>query len=66
MDAESNEKNILAPHQEDYLEIENTCCLCGTDLVFHHEIDCLEQLVSEKASCPSCGVQLKEREHLLH
>ena len=66
MDIENSEKIDLAPHQEDYIEVENHCCLCGTELIFHHEIDSLDQSVKENASCPSCGIQLKEREHLLH
>jgi len=56
----------LAPHQEDYVEVENSCCLCGSDLAFQHEIDAFTLVVKEKAHCTTCGVQLKEKEHLLH
>lgn len=56
----------LTPSQEDYVETESSCCLCGSALAFQHVIDWLLQKVVEKAHCPSCGVKIKEKEHQLH
>ena len=66
MDIEKSSTPALAPHQEDYMEIENSCCLCGSDLAFEHDIDAFTLVVKEKAHCTTCGIQLKEKEHLLH
>lgn len=56
----------LSPQQQDYIEVEHHCCLCGEGLEFEHKIEDLNLKVIEKAQCPRCKVQLKEREHALH
>ncbi|MCB0378770.1 MAG: hypothetical protein KDD33_09780 [Bdellovibrionales bacterium] len=66
MDAVKQEPRKLAPHQEDYIEVENHCCLCGTELVFQFEPSEEIHLIKERAHCPCCNVQLKEREHVIH
>ncbi|MEM7645578.1 MAG: hypothetical protein AAF203_01600 [Pseudomonadota bacterium] len=50
----------LTPKQENYIDVENHCCLCGTPLHFEHEVDMEENKVIEKAHCPCCKVSLKE------
>lgn len=52
--------------QELFIESENTCCLCGHDLDFQHQIDFTEQKVMEKAHCPGCHIQKHGTEHQLH
>lgn len=42
-----------------------TCVLCGTDLVFRHKTDFINQSVSERAHCPSCGIKTRESSHTL-
>ena len=66
MEIEETENIDLTPTQEEFVDNETSCCLCGTELTFHHEVDWLTQKVKEKAQCPSCGVQTKEKEHQLH
>ena len=56
----------LTASQEDYLEIENHCCLCGTELVFEHDNEEENSTVVEKAHCPCCNIQLKDKEHIIH
>ena len=56
----------LTPQQLSFLEVENQCCLCGTPLGFTHETDELGQKITEKAHCPSCKIQLKEKVSLIH
>lgn len=36
------------------------CVLCGTELVFRHKTDFIQQNVTERAHCPSCGVKNRE------
>ncbi len=45
---------------------ENHCCLCGTKLKFKHQVDYLTLQVREDAHCPSCQIQMKSKEHIIH
>lgn len=56
----------LTPQQESFIEVENHCCLCGTELVFDHDPDASNKSLVEKAHCPCCKVQLKEKEFIIH
>lgn len=55
----------LKPHQEDFIEVESHCCLCGTALEFEHIYDETAVKLKEKAHCPCCKIQLKEKEFLI-
>ena len=66
MEVEKKTAETLSPHQEDYLEVETTCCLCGTELEFEHVHDESAIKINEKAHCPCCKIQLKEKEFLVH
>lgn len=63
MDAVKVEAQKLTPQQEDYIEIENHCCLCGTELQFQFQTDETASKLKEKAHCPCCNIQLKEKEY---
>lgn len=41
------------------------CCLCGTELKFHHKVDHIHRLVTEDARCTSCGVKHRSCMHPL-
>ena len=56
----------LSPRQEDFVEVENHCCLCGTELEFEHVHDIETQTLKEKGHCPCCKIQLKEKEFCIH
>lgn len=58
-------KEYLSPKKEHQyiIEDQNTCCLCGTKLVFQHKIDYMTLKVREDADCPSCRVRMKTRDH---
>ena len=66
MDAEKETAEKLTERQEDYIELESTCCLCGTELIFEHELDDTAIKVQEKAQCPCCKIQLKDKEFIIH
>jgi hypothetical protein len=53
----------LTPQQENFIELENLCCLCGTELVFDHVQDLKTLKMKEKAHCPCCKIPLKDQEH---
>ncbi len=55
---EEKTENAIAEH--------TTCCLCGTDLKFKHQIDFTSLKVVEDAHCPACRIQLRQREHILN
>ena len=65
MEAVKTSKKLTAK-QEDYVEVENTCCLCGTDLIFEHKHDEEGKGVTEQAQCPCCKIVLKEKEYTVH
>ena len=65
MEMEEIVEKKLTQKQADYLEVENHCCLCGTELIFEHNGDETGQKLIEQAHCPCCKVQLKEREFTL-
>lgn len=66
MDAQKQTAHKLTTKQEDFLEVENTCCLCGTELIFKHQQVDGAVKIKEKAQCPCCNIQLKDKEHLIH
>ena len=66
MEYQKEEMKNLTETQEDYIEVENHCCLCGTELIFEHDAEPAESFVVEKAHCPCCKIQLKEKEHTVH
>ena len=66
MEAEKKSAATLTPQQEDYLEVENTCCLCGTELIFEHDHDDHAIKIKETAQCPCCNIRLKDKEYLVH
>lgn len=59
------QKNFVSQKEEhqSFIEDQSHCCLCGTELLFKHEIDYATLKVTEEADCPSCKVRLKTKEH---
>lgn len=47
------------------IEEHTTCCLCGTELKFTHQVDYLNLEVTEDSFCPGCQVQMKRRNYIL-
>ena len=47
------------------IDDQNSCCLCGTKLIFKHKIDYLTLDVREEADCPTCGIRMKTKNHRL-
>ncbi len=58
-------KNEYEIMKQAFVETHNNCPLCGTPLAFVHEIFKLADKVNEKATCPSCKIQIKAQQYLL-
>ena len=54
MEISRPQQKQLTPQQEDFVEIENHCCLCGTELVFEHRHDDEAVKIKEQGHCPCC------------
>lgn len=52
-------------NHEAVLEDQNCCCLCGTDLKFEHKVDYITLKIEEKSKCPSCQIDLRQRDFTL-
>jgi hypothetical protein len=51
---------------QEFVQDQNHCCLCGTELKFAHKMDHLTLTVVEDAKCDSCHISLRTRSHPLH
>lgn len=51
--------------REQFVEDYNTCCMCGTDLVFTHVTNFVEQTTVEEAFCECCKVRTRKADHSL-
>lgn len=58
------ENDAISPVQE-FIQDQNHCCLCGSELKFTHSMDHLTLTVVEDAKCESCHVSLRTRTHSL-
>ena len=42
------------------------CAMCDTNLEIRHEINMTDLKVKEEAHCPSCGIRVRSKHHLMH
>ena len=52
--------------QRRYMSEHTTCAMCDTKLEIRHEINMNDLKVKEEAHCPSCGIRVRSRHHLMH
>jgi hypothetical protein len=64
-DESTTTEDQLSPIQE-YMQDQNNCCLCGSELTFSQKIDHLSLTVVEDARCGSCHISLRTKNHTLH
>ena len=48
---------------QEFVQDQNHCCLCGTELSFAHKMDHLTLTVVEDAKCGTCHISLRARSH---
>ena len=63
-DEAQDTEDRLTPVQE-FVQDQNHCCLCGSELKFAHKMDHLTLTVVEDAKCDSCHISLRTRSHSL-
>lgn len=63
-DESIDHQDVMTPTQE-FLQDQNHCCLCGTELNFSHKMDHLTLTVVEDAKCDTCHISLRTRSHSL-
>jgi hypothetical protein len=51
--------------RERFLDEYNQCPLCGTDLLFTHVTNFVENVAHEEAHCEACKVRTKNAQHSL-
>lgn len=61
-----NDSEDIITEKDLFLENETTCCLCGHDLHFKHEIDFATNVIAEFAKCSECHIELRTRQSTLH
>lgn len=54
----------MSPIQE-FMQDQNHCCLCGSELSFFHKMDHLTLTVVEDAKCGSCHISLRTKTYSL-
>lgn len=64
MDQRKNFTSHRTEHQP-VIEDQNTCALCGTELLFKHTVDYSVLQVREEAECPCCKIRFKTKDHPL-
>ena len=42
-----------------------TCAMCDSTLEIRHEINKNDLKIKEEAHCPSCGIRVRSKQHLL-
>ena len=63
---ETTTPEALTNDQENFIELENNCCLCGTELQFDHSPSETGDEVKEQAHCPNCKIKIKEQLYVIH
>lgn len=63
-DETPGQEDQMSPIQE-FVQDQNHCCLCGSELSFTHKMDRLNLTVVEDAKCGSCHISLRTKTHSL-
>ena len=52
--------------QEEFIQVNNNCTLCGASLQFEYEDSKSENAIVERCECPSCGLKGKKKTHTVN
>ncbi len=50
-------------HITDFIEEQNNCCICGSQLELRHQINHYNLTVCEEARCLACGIRNRVRNY---
>ena len=62
----SQAKEKLTQQEEHFIEIQNHCALCGTELIIKIESYLENYYLREEANCPQCEIKTREKDHRMH
>ncbi len=57
------EKTEIETRRQTFIEIQNTCPLCGSELCIRVETYIEDYSLREEASCPNCQVLARVKDH---
>ena len=60
------ETEELLRHQQTFIENQNHCALCGTELTFKVIQSQQAPHLKETASCPKCQITTRTKDHTVH
>lgn len=60
------EANDEVTQQDEFIQQELHCSLCGHELEFNHEFDFLNLKIQEQSRCPECRIQVANKDYTLH
>ena len=66
MSREENQKQKLGPEAVEFLENQNLCVLCNTQLEIRVESYLEDYLLREEAICPHCKIKTRDKNHRMH
>lgn len=52
--------------REEFIEMENNCPLCGSELKLNHISDYLALQITEEAHCPRCKIKTRAKDSTIH
>lgn len=53
-------------HHLNFIEEQNQCCLCGSDMDFEYQTQHEQGRILQKSKCSLCGISPKDQEHTIH
>jgi CRISPR/Cas system-associated protein Cas10 (large subunit of type III CRISPR-Cas system) len=56
----------LNPEQKQFIELQNQCALCGTELQIKVESYLEDYYLLEQAECPVCQIKTRQKNHRMH
>ncbi|MGE4132712.1 MAG: hypothetical protein AB7F86_13800 [Bdellovibrionales bacterium] len=59
-------EKYLEARRQNFIEIQNTCPLCNSDLMIRVESYLEDYMLREEASCPNCQVLARVKDHKMH
>ncbi len=64
--AKTKNKNPLNENEQYFLEMQNHCALCGSELEIKVESYLEDFYIREEADCPKCRIRTREKNHRMH
>jgi len=60
------QKKKLSKREKHFIEAQNHCALCGSELEIRVESYLEDNYLKEEAECPQCDIKTREKNHKMH